>query len=511
MTIRPPVNAMLRLLLWPAVWLGTWLLTLAVKAVLLPMITAIGLACLAPKQAAAQTLPVATAPTLAAPALEAPTLAAPALDAPTPVAPTPVAPATTPAPAQDLLQIYAQARAADPQLAGVVAQRGIQQEAAAQAQAVLLPQWQLEAGTQRLQARGTDSAAAHQLTSSISQVLLDLGRLRGREAERTELSAHDERLRAAEQALCARVAQGYFGVLAAQARLATAEADEGTYAAQVQQAQSRFTTGLSAQVDVEQARTYHALARTATLAARQALVEARQALAEITGQPTGTLKPLAKQLPALPPEPVEATVWADQAQRQHPLLRAGLLSLEASGQRIAAARAQHYPTLALALDSERRDGSAYAEADRGRSQHALALRVSIPLYTGGAIESSTRQAAHRRDAQREALEADRRAVVRDALAQHQAVLTSAAQMDTTREAVAAAERALAATRAGQSLGTRTMTDLLLAIQTHSSARSAHDQARHAHVLARLLLQRAAGTLGLAELAAVNQLLEGSSS
>lgn len=467
-----------RLMLWPAIWFGTWLVTQLLHTVLVPLAVAIGLACLTPGEAAAQPAP--------------PGRAAPQAGAAT----------------EDLLQVYAQARAADPLLAGAAAQRGIQQEAAAQAQAALLPQWQLAATAQRLQPESTQS---QQLTSNLSQVLFDLGRLRSRDAERTELSAQEARLRAAEQDLCARVAQAYFGALAAQARLATAQADEATFAAQVSQAQSRFAAGLSAQVDVEQARTYHALARSATIGARQAAAEARQALAEITGREPGVLKPLAAQLPAQAPEPADAAAWVAQALRQHPLLQAGALSLEASGQRLDAARAQHYPTLQLALDSERRDGSALADADRGRTSHALGVRVSIPLFAGGAIESSARQAAFRRDAQREALEANRRAVLREARAQHEAVLASLAQLDATREAVAAADRALAATRAGQSLGTRTMTDLLLAIQTQSSARSAFDQARHAHVLARLLLQRAAGSLGLAELATVNQLLQDTAS
>jgi outer membrane protein len=74
--------------------------------------------------------------------------------------------------------------------------------------------------------------------------------------------------------------------------------------------------------------------------------------------------------------------------------------------------------------------------------------------------------------------------------------------------LASADRALEATRTGQSLGTRSMTDLLLAIQNQSTAQNALTQARHRYVLATLLLQRAAGQLGEAELARVNQLLQG---
>jgi len=115
---------------------------------------------------------------------------------------------------------------------------------------------------------------------------------------------------------------------------------------------------------------------------------------------------------------------------------------------------------------------------------------------------------YQRDAARHGLEAARRAVARETQAQYQAVLAGVALLDSSGAAVQAADRALAATRAGQALGTRGMTDLLLAIQTQAAAQNAWAQARHRYVLATLLLQQAAGTLGEAALATVNQLLQG---
>jgi outer membrane protein len=81
-----------------------------------------------------------------------------------------------------------------------------------------------------------------------------------------------------------------------------------------------------------------------------------------------------------------------------------------------------------------------------------------------------------------------------------------ATLSTTEAALQAAQAALASTRAGQGLGTRSMTDLLLAIQTLSAAQAAHEQARHRYVLSKLLLLQAAGSLGERELATANQLL-----
>ena len=405
---------------------------------------------------------------------------------------------------EDLLEIYAQARAADPLLAAADAQRGVQRELATQARAGLLPQWSLSVADSRAQADGARSRVAQ---SNLSQVLLDLSQLRSHDAAKQLASAEESRLRAAEQALCARVAQAYFGVLSAQAALSTAQANEDAFSQQVAQAQKRYESGLSALIDVEQARAYHELSRGATVQAQQGLDDAREALTQITGRRSAELLPLLAHLPAQPPQPQDAGAWVARALQGNPELAAQALQLAASESRIGAAGAAHLPTLSLALDTERRSGTGVPALEAGRSTSLLALRLNIPLFAGGAIESQKRQAVYQRDIQRDSLESARRAITRETQAQYQAVLAGIALMQSSGAAVAAADRALAATRAGQSLGTRGMTDLLLAIQTQAQAQNAHEQARHRYVLATLLLQQAAGSLSEAELAAVNTLLQ----
>ena len=410
--------------------------------------------------------------------------------------------------AQSLLEVYAQARAADPVLALADAQRGVQRELAVQARAGLLPQWSLSA---RDSTAGSAGLHTSEITSTVSQVLLDLGQFKRVQAANSLVTAQEATLRAAEQALCVRVASAYFGILSAQAALATAQANEDTLAQQVDQAHKRYDAGLSALVDVEQARTYHALARGTTVQAREALLDSQAALAQITGRAPGTLRPLAAQLRASPPVPQDPQAWVSQALQHNSLLQAQQLHLEAGQADIDAARAGHLPTLGLVLESQRLGGTGGATGtESGRFTNTLALRLNVPLFAGGATQSQTRQALHQRDAAAQTLERVKRSVVRETQAQYQAVLAGVALVDSSGAAVAAAQHALAATRTGQALGTRGMTDLLLAIQTQAAAHNALAQARHRYVLATLLLQQAVGTLDQAALAQVDQLLQGDS-
>ncbi len=409
--------------------------------------------------------------------------------------------------AQSLLEVYAQARVGDPTLAAVDAQRGVQHELAVQSRAKLLPQWSLNASNSKLSSTGERS---DQISSNLSQVLVDISQLKQAQVANTLASAQEVTVRAAEQALCARVATAYFGVLSAQAALQTAQANEDAFAQQVDQAHKRYDAGLSAMIDVEQARTYLALARGTTLQAAEVLEDARQALTQITGLAPGALRPLAAQLTALPPTPQDPAVWVAQAMQSNPTLLAQQLQLDASEQGIGAARAGHLPTLGLALDSQRLGGDNDPGVDTGRFNNTLSLRLTVPVFAGGATQSQTRQALHLRDVAYQTLEAGKRAVARETQAQYRAVQASAELMLSGAAAVEAADRALAATRTGQALGTRTMTDLLLAIQTQAAAQNALAQARHRYVLSKLLLQQAVGALDESALNKANQMLQGNS-
>ncbi|CAM3787736.1 TolC family outer membrane protein [Roseateles saccharophilus] len=410
--------------------------------------------------------------------------------------------AATAAHADDLLQVWAQARAADPLLRQAAALSGAQEATAREARAALLPQWKLE----RDELRDSGGNRWNTTTSSLSQPLIDLAALREWDASRSQASAQAERLVAAEQAARARVADAYFGLLSAQAQLATARANEEAFDRQVNEAESRFKAGLSAQVEADQSRAYRELARSNTLAAELALADAREALAQLTGAAPPALQPLRGDLVAQP-LPDDAEAWARRAEAANPGLRALQLDLRASEQRIASARAGHLPTLSLGVDTTRQRGDGVPLLDAGRTPTQVALRLTVPLFAGGATGAAADRAGFQRDAAREQLEAGRRAVLREVRAEHLAVGQGAAQLSAAQAAVEAAERALGATRTGLALGTRSTTDLLLAIQTLTAAQNAQTQVRHRHVLALLALHQAAGSLGDAELAAVNALLE----
>ena len=417
--------------------------------------------------------------------------------------------------AEDLLQAWQQARSADPVLAAALATRGAVREGVAQLRAPLLPQASASVSFDQNHVAGRDDNRARGAGVAVSQVLVDVAQRKRLQAALQGAGAQDAVYSAAEQALLVRVAQAYFEVLTATDLLAAVAANEDAFAQQVEQADQRYRNGLAAMVDVEQARAFRASARANTLTAQKALADTREALAEITGSAPGALARLREELPMDPPAPADPQEWVTTALAQNPLLRAQRSLLGAAEENIAAARAGHLPTLSAALNIGRnnawpRGGSNNGSNDGsndGRHTTTVGLLLSVPLFSGGGTSATQRQAVYQRDGAREALEQRRRRVMREVQEQYRAVVAGIGQTEATREAVQAAQRALASTRVGQGLGTQSMNDLLQAIQTLGATQAAYSRARHQFVVSRLLLQQAAGAVGEAELTTINSLLQ----
>jgi outer membrane protein len=318
--------------------------------------------------------------------------------------------------------------------------------------------------------------------------------------------AQQARLQEAAQALMVRVADAFFGVLTAADTLQTTRANEAAYGQQARQAAERYRQGLAAQVNVQQAQSYEASARAGTLGAERALRDAEDALAEVVGRRLQALKTLIAALPLQPPEPVEPAAWVGLAQQASPALAAQRLLLAAGENAVDAARAGHLPTLAAGLDVGR-PTQREAGASTSATVSTVSLQLRIPLFAGGTTQSALRQALARRDLAADELEAARRRVERETLAQHRSAVSAIGEVQAGQQALDSARRAYEATRVGHELGTQTMTDLLLAIQTLGAAQQQLSAARHRFVLAQLKLRQAAGTLHEDDLAAVNALLQ----
>jgi len=159
---------------------------------------------------------------------------------------------------------------------------------------------------------------------------------------------------------------------------------------------------------------------------------------------------------------------------------------------------------ALRADDQQQIGTVTFQNDQWSAQ----VTLSIPIFSGFAVQSQTRQARINRSVASEELDLNQRQTVRATENAFRAVLAGIRQVEALNQALVSADSALEATNAGFEVGTRTIVDVLLAEQRFFQAQRDYSNARHQLILDRLALRRAAGSLAPEDLERANGLLEG---
>lgn len=442
--------------------------------------------------------------------------------------------------ADDLIQIYQEARSSDPTLAGAEATKLSTDEGVDQARSFLLPQ--LGASIDYTRSRSgndadgtlkfeepdgtiiprpytstTTTSHSRSMGASISQSILDISKWTALKASKYTAEAGNATYTAAQQQLMINTAQAYFNVLTAIDALKFADANEKALARQLEQAQQRFDVGLAAITDVNDAKAQHDQAVASVISNQNNVDTAREAVRRLTNKEPGEFKKLRENLPLDHPTPDDPNAWVDVALKQNPTLASSSLQVDAANASINTARAGHLPTITGQLNYGRTStwgdnryggiGAFPTFAGDPKWGPSVTLTLNVPLFTGGYTQSRVRQAIYQRDFAQDQFEYNRRLVEANTRNSYRSVLAGASEVEATKAAVVSAQSSVDATKAGYEVGTRTIVDVLISQQTLLNAQSQYSAARHAFVLNGLLLKQAAGVIELKDIEAINALLE----
>ena len=427
---------------------------------------------------------------------------------------------------EDLMDAYRQAIANDPVLATADAQRLLVAEGVPVARAALLPQLsagleldQIHSGgdTQTTDGNGnivSTGGGGHtrdrSLSGNLSQPILDLSAIANLRAAHAADDAQEQTYQAALQNLYVRVASAYFGVLQAQDMLDIDRSYEDAYKQEYDQTSARFKNGLSMEADVNQSKALYLYIKGMRINAEDNLKDARRALQQITGKPTGELKKLRDDLPMQAPQPNDEQAWVDAALKTNPTVLAARYAVSSDEHKVAAARAGHLPTLTAGVGYNKFGQWSNAmpgTAAYGPATTTVGLTLNIPLFSGGLTHAQVKQALYQRDADQGVLESQRRQAARDAANYFNLVKDGIEQVNSARDSVDAAQKSLASMRAGYTIGTQSMTNVVFAIEYLAQSQSQYAAARYQFILDKLLLKQAAGSIDMHYLEAVNGLLQ----
>jgi outer membrane protein len=317
------------------------------------------------------------------------------------------------------------------------------------------------------------------------------------------------RHRDAEQELIQRVGEAYFNVLLAQETLRVTQAEKAAVQLQRERAQARFDVGRGKVTDVQeaQARLDNVLAR--EVSARSRLAQRHSEYQELTGVPAAGLAPLRAGFVPAAPQPDDLGAWQARGQVHNTRVQTRRGELFIASAEIDKYRLAARPTLDMVASyTYKGQGGGLSSGLSPDSSRAAAIGVqlTVPLYTGGALDSRQREAvAKKGQAEQElaAAQRDMRLQVQDAFL---AARTGVARVAALDQSVRSARTALEATTLGRDVGTRTELDVLDAQQRVYTAQLDLAQARNEYLLGRFRLASAAGELQESDLRALNAYL-----
>jgi len=421
--------------------------------------------------------------------------------------------------AENLTQVYEDARAYDAQFGAAREALRAGLERVPQGRALLLPSLNLSANASRSRTRSDSKDETVQPSferdiDSYGYALTFTQPLYRRQnwlqADEGEVQAKQAEFQfgQARQDLILRAAQAYFDVLAARDTLALVRAQKIAIAEQLAQAKRNFEVGTATITDTHEAQARYDLAVAQEISAQNDVEVRRRALQQLTGKAYGELQGLRPDVKLSPPDPNDMQSWVDLAEKQSYSVLVQDAAAEIAGLEAKRTSAGHHPTLDLVASHNYTSQSASQISSAGSdiNTSSVGLQFALPLYQGGAISSREREAAYNLERAKQELENARRTSALASRQAYLAVINGIAQVSALEQALVSSQSALQSNRLGYEVGVRINIDVLNAQQQVFSTRRDLAVARYNTITNFLKLKAAAGALREEDLAEVNRAL-----
>lgn len=299
-------------------------------------------------------------------------------------------------------------------------------------------------------------------------------------AVRNAVNAAEERvaagqadLRSTESAIFSQVVASYMDVIRSEALVGLAANQVAVLDINLQATTDRFEIGDLTRTDIAQSQSRLALAQSDLRSTEANLIAARETYIQLVGDvPTNLLAP-----PPLPNLPESAGRAVATALENNPNLIASKERAEAAGYDIEVAGSGRLPRINLFANTDYTDyygtlGGSIVNNTFAQSETTAraGVQITIPIFQGGRPAALQRQAQARASSAFETTIAIERDVIAETRAAFASWMAANAIIESSQLAVEAAELGLEGTRAENTVGNRTVLDILDAERELLSAR-----------------------------------------
>ena len=285
-------------------------------------------------------------------------------------------------------------------------------------------------------------------------------------AAEVRADAGRDSLRGSESNLFTSVVGSYMDVIRDEAIVGLNRENVHVLEINLQASRDRFQVGDLTRTDVAQSEARLSVARGQLQQAEAQLISSKEGYIRLVGTPPGRLE----DPPALPNLPGSPELAVDEALKHNPQLLAAIRSGDATRYDIKSAQGQRLPRVNGIVGGTYSDylGSYAAGTAAGYGQSSKAatvgVQVTVPLYQGGLPAAQVRQAQARRAQALELATDTERGVIAQARSAYAIWQSSQQVIASSETAVKANTLSLEGVRAENSVGNRTVLDILNAEQ-----------------------------------------------
>ena len=413
-----------------------------------------------------------------------------------------------PVQAMGLLEAYDLAIRNDPTFHAAIEERAAGEENRALGRSALLPTLSWNYNNSRNESEVTQASTrtdrdyrSYAATLTLQQPLLDYEAYARFRQGAAQALFSDERFRSKSQYLAVRVLSAYSQALLAQERIELSRAQKRAFAERLQLNQRLLEGGEGTRTDVLETQARLSMAVAEEIEAHDNQDAALRELEAMLGEPLQVeqLAPLVAHFVILPLEPQRFESWRELALANNPELASQHHALTAAEYEVERKRAGHLPKLSLYASSRQTSSDSESTYNQKYDTNSVGIQLTVPLFAGGSVSASTRQAARQLSQAQYELDAQTATTLVDLRKQYNLNSSAAAKVRAYEMAVESAGALVQATQKSVSGGERVNLDVLDAEQQLFSAKRDLAEARYAYLLARVQLKYYAGLLNEGDL------------
>jgi len=425
-----------------------------------------------------------------------------------------------PVQAMDLLQVYQAAQVQDDTLQAARAKAAADRERLPQARAQMLPnlsaslsrtQNQLESTTPNAlgkdQTTNTDYPSSNK-TVSLRQPLYRPQLVAQYRQARAQVDDAEAALALEEQNLAVRVSVAYFEALLTYDQLALLQAQQVAYTTQLDAARKTFEAGSGIRTDIDEAQASLDMNLAQELEARQNVAYTLQRLQSMTRAPIDKLATLnVDKLELLAPQPDNLEDWNVRAEQSSPQIQSLKAQVEIARQEVNKAKSGHQPTLDAVAQWQRSESESVTNTSNRYTNRSVSLQLNIPLFGGGYVNATVRQALASLERAEHTLEAGRHDLRLRVHKEFRSVTENIPRIKALEQALRSADQLVLSSRKSFQAGSRTVIDIHNAEQQRVKVLRDLAQARYMYLISKLTLLALVGSADMDAVVALNSVLQ----